>query len=50
MARPVPQETKIILVTPIFRRLPQWVLVLLQYMDYDLRSFGLVRATVGRDE
>ena len=50
MARPVPLETKIVLATPIFRRLLQWVLVLLQHMKYDLRSCGLVRGMVGRDE
>ena len=50
MARPVLKETKIILATPIIRRLPQWVLVLLQRMKHNPRSCGLVRRMVARGE
>jgi hypothetical protein len=48
VARPVLKETKIILATPIFRRLPQWVLALLQRMKHNPRSCGLVRRMGGR--
>jgi hypothetical protein len=43
------KETKIILATPIIRRLPQWVLVLLQRMKHNPRSCGLVRRMVATD-
>jgi hypothetical protein len=48
VARPVLKDTKIILATPIFRRLPQWVLALLQCMKHNARSCGLVRRMGGR--
>ena len=48
MARPVLQETKIILATPIVCRLPQWVLVLLQRITYGPRLCGLVRRIATR--
>lgn len=47
-ARPMVRETKLILAAPVVRRLPQWVLVLLQHMKYHLRSCGLGRRKLGR--
>jgi hypothetical protein len=48
VARPVLKEGKIILATPIVRRLPQWVLVLLQRMKHNPRSRGVVRRMLAR--
>jgi hypothetical protein len=48
VARPVLKEGKIILATPIVRRLPQWVLVLLQRMKHNPRSCGVVRRMLAR--
>jgi hypothetical protein len=49
VAMPVLKEGKIILATPIVRRLPQWVLVLLQRMKHKPRSCGVV-SIVARGE
>jgi hypothetical protein len=48
VARPVLKEGKIILATPIVRRLPQWVLVLLQRMKHNPRCCGVVRRMLAR--
>lgn len=48
MARPVLQQTKVILATPIVCRPFQWVLVLLQHITYDPRLCELVRRIVMR--
>ncbi|KIJ96678.1 hypothetical protein K443DRAFT_10475 [Laccaria amethystina LaAM-08-1] len=50
VARPVLKETKIILATRIIRPLPQWVLVLLQRVKHNPRSYGLARRMVARGE
>ncbi|KIJ96636.1 hypothetical protein K443DRAFT_682126 [Laccaria amethystina LaAM-08-1] len=41
-------EAEIILATPIVRRLPQWVLVLLRRMKHNPRSCGVVRSMLAR--
>jgi hypothetical protein len=48
VARPVLKEAEIILATPIVRRLPQWVLVLLRRMKHNPRSCGVVRSMLAR--
>jgi hypothetical protein len=50
VARPVLKETKIILATPVIRRPPQWVPVLLQRKMHNPPSYGLVRRIVTRGE
>jgi len=48
LAMPRLQETKIILATPIVRRLPQGFFSLLQDMNYDPHLCASVRRIVGR--